>query len=173
LMRVICAQEIALSCIERRQFWRQLKGIAGELDKVDVNALVDQAKIDMANRLSSTLLSLAASGNATALTGSLSANGNAATPPVSGGGETPGDYEPVWIETPECTACDECIEINPKIFAYNSDKKVEILDPKAGAYKDVVKAAEKCTAGCIHPGTPWNAAEKDLDKLVKRAAKFQ
>ncbi len=174
LMRVICAQEIANSCVERRQFWRQIKGIAGELNKVDVNALVDQAKIDMANRLSSTLLSLAASGNANALAGSLSANGNAASAAAGGNGSSAlGDYEPAWIETPECTACDECIEINPKIFAYNSDKKVEIVDPKGGAYKDIVKAAEKCTAGCIHPGTPWNSSEKDLDKLVKRAAKFQ
>ncbi len=176
LMRVICAQEIALSCIERRQFWHQLKGIAGELNKVDVNALVDQAKVDMANRLSSTLLSLAASGNATALAGSLSANGSGAASAASGnGGNGAGmaDYEPVWIETPECTACDECIEINPKIFAYNGDKKVEIVDPKGGAFKDIVKAAEKCTAGCIHPGSPWNASEKDLEKLVKRAAKYQ
>ncbi|MEW8585059.1 MAG: thiamine pyrophosphate-dependent enzyme, partial [Candidatus Thiodiazotropha sp.] len=76
LMRIICAEEMAHSCEERRQFWHQLKGIAGELDKVDVNALVDQAKIDMANRLSSTLLSMAATGNAAALAGSISANGS-------------------------------------------------------------------------------------------------
>ncbi|MEJ2694658.1 MAG: thiamine pyrophosphate-dependent enzyme, partial [Candidatus Thiodiazotropha sp.] len=143
LMRVICAEEIVLSCEERRQFWRQLKGIAGELNKVDVDALVNQAKVDMANRLSSTLLSLAASGNAGALAGSLSANGAAAGAGAPGGGNGAaalGDYEPVWVETPECTACDECTAINPKIFAYNSDKKVEIIDPKGGNYKDIVKA---------------------------------
>jgi pyruvate-ferredoxin/flavodoxin oxidoreductase len=175
LMRVICAEEIALSCDERRQFWRQLKGIAGELDKVDVNALVEQAKVDMANRLSSTLLSLAASGNASALAGSISANGNAtsAAPAAGGNGTAMGDYEPVWIETPECTTCDECTELNPKIFAYNDDKKAIVVDPKGGSYKDIVKAAEKCTAGCIHPGKPWNSTEKDLDKLVKRAEKYQ
>jgi pyruvate-ferredoxin/flavodoxin oxidoreductase len=175
LMRVICAEEIARSCDERRQFWRQLKGIAGELNKVDVAALVDQAKVDMANRLSSTLLSLAASGNANALAGSLSANGSGAAASMAGmsGATEMGDYEPVWIETPECTACDECIEINSKIFTYNDEKKAEIVDPKGGSYKDIVKAAEKCTAGCIHPGTPWNASEKDLDKLVKRAEKYQ
>jgi pyruvate-ferredoxin/flavodoxin oxidoreductase len=176
LMRVICAEEIALSCEERRQFWRQLKGIAGELNKVDVDALVNQAKVDMANRLSSTLLSLAASGNAGALAGSLSANGAAAGAGAAAGGNGAagmGDYEPVWVESPECTACDECTAINPKIFAYNRDKKVEIADPKGGSYKDIVKAAEKCTAGCIHPGTPWNPSEKDLDKLVKRAGKYQ
>ena len=83
------------------------------------------------------------------------------------------EWEPVWIETPECTACDECTNINPKIFDYNADKKIEIVDPKGGPYKDIVKAAEKCTAGCIHPGTPWNPAEPGLDKLVKRAEKYQ
>jgi pyruvate-ferredoxin/flavodoxin oxidoreductase len=171
LMRIICAEEIARSCNERRQFWRQLKGIAGELNKVDVAALVDQAKVDMANRLSSTLLSLAASGNAGALAGSISSNGAAAA--VSSGVDVASDYEPVWVETPECTACDECIEINPKIFAYNDEKKVVIVDPKGGQYKDIVKAAEKCTAGCIHPGSPWNSAEKDVEKFVKRAEKFQ
>ncbi|PVV24275.1 MAG: pyruvate ferredoxin oxidoreductase [gamma proteobacterium symbiont of Ctena orbiculata] len=170
LMRIICAEEMAHSCEERRQFWHQLKGIAGELDKVDVNALVDQAKIDMANRLSSTLLSMAATGNAAALAGSISANGSTAAAADSA---AMGDYEPVWIETPECTACDECIEINPGIFAYNDEKKAVIVDPQGGQFKDIVKAAEKCTAECIHPGTPWNPSEKDLEKLVKRAAKYQ
>ncbi|MCG7962276.1 MAG: thiamine pyrophosphate-dependent enzyme, partial [Candidatus Thiodiazotropha taylori] len=174
LMRIICAQEIAKSCEERRQFWRQLKGVAGEMNKVDVDALVDQAKVDMANRLSSTLLSMAASGNADALAGSISANGSNGTAAAAGSnGAAAEDYEPVWIETPECTACDECIEINPKIFAYNDEKKAIITDPKGGQFKDIVKAAEKCTAACIHPGTPWNATEKDLEKFVKRAAKFQ
>ncbi|MBV2091204.1 MAG: 2-oxoacid:acceptor oxidoreductase family protein [Candidatus Thiodiazotropha sp. (ex Ctena orbiculata)] len=174
LMRIICAQEIAKSCEERRQFWRQLKGIAGEMNKVDVDALVDQAKVDMANRLSSTLLSMAASGNANALAGSISANGSNGSAAAAGSnGAAAEDYEPVWIETPECTACDECIEINPKIFAYNDEKKAIIADPKGGQFKDIVKAAEKCTAACIHPGTPWNSTEKDLDKFVKRAAKFQ
>ncbi|MEW8280613.1 MAG: thiamine pyrophosphate-dependent enzyme, partial [Candidatus Thiodiazotropha sp.] len=173
LMRIVCAEEMAHSCEERRQFWRQLKGIAGELDKVDVNALVDQAKIDMANRLSSTLLSMAATGNAAALAGSISANGAGNGAAAAADSAAMGDYEPVWIETPECTACDECIEINPGIFAYNDEKKAVIVNPQGGQFKDIVKAAEKCTAECIHPGTPWNPSEKDLEKLVKRAAKYQ
>jgi pyruvate-ferredoxin/flavodoxin oxidoreductase len=48
-----------------------------------------------------------------------------------------------------------------------------VIDPKGGSYQDIVKAAEKCTAGCIHPGTPWNPAEAGLEKLLKRAAKYQ
>ena len=100
------------------------------------------------------------------------ASGGADASAAGPGGES-GDYEPVWIETPECTACDECTTIAPKAFAYNSDKKAEVTNPNGASYKDLVKAAEKCTAGCIHPGSPWNPNEKNLDKLVKRAAKFQ
>ncbi|HEY9148313.1 MAG TPA: ferredoxin, partial [Gammaproteobacteria bacterium] len=183
LMRILCSQEIVLSCEERRQFWRQLKGIAGEMEKVDVAALVSQTKAEMAQKLSSTLLSLAASGDVSALAGgAIHANGNgsggngAAKSNGNGndnGMEAANDYEPVWIETPECTACDECTDLNPKIFAYNDEKKAIVINPKGGPYKDIVKAAEKCTAGCIHPGTPFNPNEKGVDKLIKRAEKFQ
>ena len=43
---------------------------------------------------------------------------------------------------------------------------------KGGPYKDLVRAAEKCTAQVIHPGTPFDPKEKDVDKLLKRAAKY-
>ena len=55
-----------------------------------------------------------------------------------------------WLETEECTACDECIKINPNVFAYNDDKKAFIKDPNAGTYEELVKAAEKCTAQVIY-----------------------
>ncbi len=49
----------------------------------------------------------------------------------------------------------------------------ERLLPQNGLkFADIVKAAEKCTAGCLHPGTPWNPSEPGLDKLVARAAKY-
>ncbi len=173
LIRILCSEAMVLSCEERRSFWHQLKGIAGELNQVDVDALVQQTKVDMANRLSSTLLSMAASGNAAALTDSFS-TGAAAVP---GGGTSDAaeaaGYEPVWIETPECTTCDECTDLAPKVFRYNADKLAEVINPKGGSFKDIVRAAEKCTAGCLHPGTPWNMAEKDIDKLIKRAEKYQ
>ena len=174
LMRIICSQEIVNSTEERRQFWHQLKGIAGELGKVDVDAVVDQARADMANKLSSSLLSLVASGNTGALVGSISDTAPAAAAaPGNGSGGMPADYEPVWIETPECTTCDECTDIAPGIFSYNEDKLAEVVNPRGGKFKDIVRAAEKCTAGCLHPGTPWNMKEKDIDKLIKRAEKYQ
>lgn len=173
LQRVLCAHEIVLAAEDRRGFWHMLKSLTGELDKVDVEALVQHAKEDMAQKLSTTLLSLAASGNTSAFTGTALHVDNGCT---ATGAETlaaTGDYEPVWVETPECTACDECIDINPQIFAYDGNKQVIVLDPRAGSYNDIVRSAEKCTAGCIHPGTPFHANEPGLDKLLKRAQKYQ
>lgn len=78
-----------------------------------------------------------------------------------------------WIEEKLCTTCDECTNINKKIFAYNGNKKAYILNPRGGPYRDVVRAAEKCSSGAIHPGLPQDPNEKDLDKLIKRAERFQ
>ena len=77
-----------------------------------------------------------------------------------------------WIDTEQCTSCDECTKINPKIFVYNAQKKAVIKNPLGGPYKDLVKAAERCTARVIHPGLPKDRSEKDIEKLVARAAKF-
>jgi pyruvate-ferredoxin/flavodoxin oxidoreductase len=82
-------------------------------------------------------------------------------------------YVAPWIDSASCTGCDECIDINPKIFAYDDKKHAYVKDPKGGPYKDLVRAAEKCTAQVIHPGTPANRNEKDIDKLVARAQKYQ
>jgi len=78
-----------------------------------------------------------------------------------------------WIEEKLCTTCDECTNINKKIFAYNGNKKAYILNPKGGPYRDIVRAAEKCSSGAIHPGLPQDPNEKDLEKLIKRAERFQ
>ena len=77
-----------------------------------------------------------------------------------------------WIDTAECTACDECTNLNARIFVYNDSKKAVIKDPVGGPYKDLVKAAERCTARVIHPGLPGDRSAKDIDKWIKRAEKF-
>ena len=82
-------------------------------------------------------------------------------------------YVAPHIDSAQCTACDECMKINAKIFAYNDQKKAYIKDPKGGPYRDLVRAAEKCTAQVIHPGMPADRSEKDIDKLIKRAKKYQ
>jgi len=175
LIRVLVAQEIVNSCEERLDFWHQLKSLTGVGSVVDEAAIANQAKAEMARKLTASLLALATSGDVGALADfndkTMADEGEPAR--KGGNGSAPSDFEPAWIETPECTACDECVEINPGIFVYNEEGLAEVKDPKGGPFKDIVKAAEKCTAGCLHPGTPFNPNEKDLEKLVRRAEKYQ
>jgi pyruvate-ferredoxin/flavodoxin oxidoreductase len=77
-----------------------------------------------------------------------------------------------YIQTELCTACNECTNLNKKMFAYNAKKQAYIKDAKAGTFRELVMAAEKCPVAIIHPGTPLNPNEKDLEKWVKRAARF-
>ena len=84
--------------------------------------------------------------------------------------EAPSD-EP-YIETPRCTTCDECIEINSRMFAYDDNKQAYIADPDAGTYRQVVEAAEVCQVCIVHPGKPRNPDEPNLDELIKRAEPF-
>ena len=77
-----------------------------------------------------------------------------------------------FIESERCTTCDECTNLNKKLFAYNANKQAHIKDPRAGTFQQLVIASERCPVSIIHPGTPLNPKEKDLEKWVKRAAKF-
>jgi len=172
LTRILVAEPMVLSCEERRQFWYQLRSIAGEdvRAKVDTKAIADQAKAEMAQSLAANLLAMSG-GDASALVSSVTAGVAAVATATSTA--TPDDYESVWVETPECTACDECTDLAPGIFQYNDGNLVFVANPQGGTFEDIVKSAEKCTAGAIHPGTPWNSEEKNLEKLIKRAEKFQ
>lgn len=80
--------------------------------------------------------------------------------------------ELAWIESENCTSCNECTDKYPGIFQYNDEKQAYIKDPTKGTYADLVKAAEKCPAECIHPGMPFNKNESNLEALIKRAEKF-
>jgi pyruvate-ferredoxin/flavodoxin oxidoreductase len=157
LMRLLVTEEMVRSCEERLQFWRQLRNIAG----LDVKPVADTSEV--AARVRAELLA-----KITASLGMSGSDAGAVSPALT----FDADYEPVWIETPECTACDECINIAPKTFAYNDQKLAIVINPKGAKFADIVKSAEKCTAGCIHPGTPWNMSEPGIEKLMARAAKY-
>jgi hypothetical protein len=84
--------------------------------------------------------------------------------------EKPAD-EP-YIETARCTSCNECTQINDKMFGYDANKQASIIDPDAGTYLQLVEAAESCQVSIIHPGKPRNPNEPGLDELMKRAEAF-
>ena len=77
-----------------------------------------------------------------------------------------------YIETPRCTTCNECTQINDKMFGYDANKQASIINPDAGTYRQLVEAAESCQVSIIHPGKPRNPNEPGLDELIKRAEPF-
>jgi ferredoxin len=60
-------------------------------------------------------------------------------------------FDEPYIDTPLCTTCNECTNLNPRLFEYNAEKQAFIADPSAGTLAELVKAAELCPARCIHP----------------------
>ncbi|MCB0851706.1 MAG: ferredoxin, partial [Bacteroidetes bacterium] len=161
---------------ERRDFWIMLRALAGAektvVEEVDVESKV---RAEVVGRITQGLMKLAG-GNGEGIADFVVGETVAKTTPVAVA-EAPsnngsGDYMAPWLETDECTACDECTKLNPKIFAYNGDKKAYIQNPNGGPYSDLVKAAEKCTARVIHPGLPADRKEKDIDKWIKRGEKY-
>ena len=77
-----------------------------------------------------------------------------------------------YIETARCTSCNECTQINAKMFGYDANKQAFIKDVNAGTYRQLVEAAENCQISIIHPGKPRNKNEPGLDELIKRAEPF-
>jgi len=78
-----------------------------------------------------------------------------------------------YIETPRCATCNECTDLNGKLFKYNDNKQAYIADINAGTYAQLVEAAESCQVAIIHPGKPRNPNEPGLEDLMKRAEAFR
>lgn len=82
------------------------------------------------------------------------------------------DPDAAYIETERCSSCNECTQLNNRLFAYNDDQQAYIADIDAGSYAQLVEAAENCQVAVIHPGKPRNPHEPGLEELLKRAAAF-
>jgi pyruvate-ferredoxin/flavodoxin oxidoreductase len=168
LNKVLVAKPIVESCEERRDFWLMIKDLAGvEETTIQEPNQEERIKAEVVSNIAKSLMKLA--------DGDL--NGSLNDVEIDLNGDHPkqkesenGQYIAPWLETEHCTSCDECININNKIFAYNEDKKAYIVDPLAGSYEDIVKAAEKCTAQVIHPGYPKDPGVEE--KWILRAEKY-
>jgi len=181
LMRLLVAQPIVKACEDRRDFWIMLRSIAKSDETLpDRQAIENEVRRELTNRITAGLMQwmtgesvagISAAPNSvvqsTAHTADVQTSDQANAP-----ASAPQDYLAPWIDTPQCTACDECIHLNPNIFAYNEQKKAIIKNPLGGPYRDLVKAAERCSAQIIHPGLPKDRSEKDIDKWVARAEKY-
>jgi pyruvate-ferredoxin/flavodoxin oxidoreductase len=170
LSRLLVARPIVESCEDRRQFWRMLRALAGtEAPPVSRDEIAEEVRREVVGRIASGLMQLAGGDDAAGAVAALAEAPAAATAEAAA---PAGDAMAPWIDTAECTSCDECISINPQIFAYNEAGKAVIADATAGPYRDLVKAAERCTAQVIHPGVPRDRSEKDVEKWIARGAKY-
>jgi len=98
--------------------------------------------------------------------------GAAAAPAAAVEAEPEKSPDEAYIETPRCSTCNECIQINNKMFGYDGNQQATIINLEAGTYRQLVEAAESCQVSIIHPGKPRNPNEPGLDELLKRAEPF-
>jgi len=82
-------------------------------------------------------------------------------------------FDEPFIDSMLCTTCNECTNLNPSLFKYNENKQATIGDPTKGSFEELVKAAEKCPARCIHPGVPRKDDPTVNDELIARAKAFR
>jgi ferredoxin len=81
-------------------------------------------------------------------------------------------FDEPYIDSVLCTTCNECTNINPTMFVYDGNRQATITDPSSGTFEQLVKAAEKCPAHCIHPGLPRADDPTVNDDLLTRAKVF-
>ena len=178
LSRLLVAEPMVKSCEDRRDFWFMLRSIAGDDRKeAPISEIEDRVRQEVVTKIAQGLASIVAGGEAPAIAAiEVAADTAAGALPAEAAAEAPkgdgADYMAPWIDTDECTACDECTNLNSAIFVYNDDGKAIIKDPEGGPYSDIVKAAEKCTAQVIHPGLPRDRSAKDVDKWIARGSKY-
>lgn len=176
LTRLLVAKPIVASCEDRRDFWTMLKALAHvDEQPVDREAIESEVRKEMTSKIAAGIMQIAVGGDAKEVTQALEAINQ--TDPANGNhsdssSASDGQYMAPWIDTDQCTSCDECVNLNSKIFQYNENKKAVIKNPLGGPYQDLVKAAERCTARVIHPGLPKNHDAKDIEKWIARGTKY-
>jgi ferredoxin len=96
----------------------------------------------------------------------------AATEPTEADEEEALGFDEPYVDSALCTSCNECTDLNGRLFQYNADKQAFIADVAAGSFAELVKAAELCPARCIHPGKPRSGDASATPDLIERAARF-
>jgi hypothetical protein len=173
LHRVIVDDTLVDAARRCRRMWRSLQELGG-IDSSHATRLLERERQrwdqEKARELEALEGRRAQEPEAPAAAASAVASEAAAQAEVEAVEEAPSD-EP-YIETPRCTTCNECTDINDRLFAYDENMQAYIADPGAGTYREMVEAAESCQVCIIHPGKPRNPDEPNLDELIGRAEPF-
>jgi pyruvate-ferredoxin/flavodoxin oxidoreductase len=171
-VRLAVSDTLVASTEDRRDFWHLLRELAGVApqDAPTLDSVRDEARQEVIAKLVENLYAITGGQAA----GQAGGAGPGPTPEAAAPdqAEASEDYMAPWLDTDACTACDECTNLNPDLFAYNDARKAYIKDPDAGPFKDLVLAAERCTARVIHPGLPRQSDAADIDAWIERANRY-
>ncbi len=168
LQKVIVDDRIIREARQCADMWRSLRELGGihnshaeRLLAQERKAWMEQVQRDTETRVN---------GHASGVEASVAVPATPMT--VAEAAEPQRSSDDPYIETARCTSCNECTQINDKMFGYDANKQASIVNPDAGTYRQLVEAAESCQVSIIHPGKPRNPNEPGLDELIKRAEPF-
>jgi ferredoxin len=177
LSRLVVDERLMRGVLRCREAWHRLQALGGIHDSRTERRLAQerQAWQEAHQRELAAATSAApvvATESAAVIPAAAPAAASAAAAPAAAEPEPARNPDEPYIETIRCSTCNECTQINPRMFAYNENKQAYIADLKAGSYKQLVEAAESCQVSIIHPGKPWDSSEPGLEELLERARPF-
>lgn len=174
LCRLVVDERLMRATLRCREAWHRLQGLAGVRDSRTEQLLARERQAwEQAHQRELAAAAAASSPAAPVeVAATVAAAPAAAAPAVAVEAEPARNPDEAYIETLRCSTCNECTQLNPRMFAYNENKQAYIADLKAGTYRQLVEAAESCQVSVIHPGKPWDPAEPDLEALLERARPF-
>jgi hypothetical protein len=167
LQRVIVAQGLLRQAARCREMWHSLQELGGIHNSHAEQLLAREQKAweERMRKEAETSAPAAPQPAAAAVAAPAAATAVA----VEAAQEPERNPDEAYIETERCSTCNECTQINNKMFAYNANQQAYIADINAGTYAQLVEAAESCQVAVIHPGKPRNPNEPGLEELLKRA----
>jgi hypothetical protein len=171
LCRLVVDERLVRAALRCRDGWRRLQELAGIRDSRAERLLAQERQAWEEQRQRE----LQAAPTPVAQPAAAASEAGSATPAPAAVPEAEVARNPdePYIETIRCSTCNECTQLNPRMFAYNENKQAYIADLKAGTYAQLVQAAESCQVSVIHPGKPWDLSEPGLEELIERARPFQ
>lgn len=178
LQRLIVDARLMAIAARCRTFWRRLQEQGGiHNSHAEILLAREKAQWEAAKERELAELRAAASAsvatpNGAAAVAAAEAEASAAQPEAPKAAAREGSADEAWIETARCPSCNECQNINDRMFKYNENKQAFIADITAGTYRQLVEAAEACQVAIIHPGKPRDPNEPGLAELLERAKPF-
>lgn len=167
MKRAIVDDRLLLEMRRCLSMWHSLQELGGIHNSHAERLLAQELKSRSAGATADVLAADTAKADASEAPESLATVvGSIAEAPAINHGDDP------YIETVRCTSCNECINLNDRMFAYNAEKQAYIADADAGTFRQLVEAAEGCQVSIIHPGKPRNLKEPGIEDLITRAAAF-